>query len=195
MKLKILLIQKILVDDPPKIAGRYTLQRGNLFYTSLENKKLSEPNTIAGFVTELSDDGKSITFKPVTNNENNIIEYTYKTEVNNTTNIVAEKTLVNSINLPLGSEGKINIQINLNSEYFCTFDYQFNTLWIKQDIMDLLSFNFLILLAITFIFYYVLPKKVQWLCLLTASFIFYYFRLTTLQKLRVVIPVPYYNMI
>lgn len=107
------------------------LQRGNLFYTSLENKKLSEPNTIAGFVTELSDDGKSITFKPVTNNENNIIEYTYKTEVNNTTNIVAEKTLVNSINLPLGSEGKINIQINLNNEYFCTFDYQFNTLWIK----------------------------------------------------------------
>lgn len=41
--------------------------------------------------------------------------------------------------------------------------------------MDLLSFNFLILLAITFIFYYVLPKKVQWICLLTASFIFYYF--------------------
>ena len=41
--------------------------------------------------------------------------------------------------------------------------------------MDLLSVNFLILLAITFIFYYVLPKKVQWICLLTASFIFYYF--------------------
>ena len=41
--------------------------------------------------------------------------------------------------------------------------------------MDLLSFNFLILLLVTFISYYVLPKKLQWICLLAASLTFYFF--------------------
>ena len=41
--------------------------------------------------------------------------------------------------------------------------------------MDLLSFDFLILLLVTFISYYVFPKKLQWICLLAASLTFYFF--------------------
>lgn len=39
--------------------------------------------------------------------------------------------------------------------------------------MNLFSLEFVILLCILLIAYYVLPKKVQWICLLTASIIFY----------------------
>lgn len=41
--------------------------------------------------------------------------------------------------------------------------------------MDLLSLEFFVLLAITFVCYYVLPKKIQWIFLLAASMIFYLF--------------------
>lgn len=41
--------------------------------------------------------------------------------------------------------------------------------------MDLLSFRFLLILAVTLICYYTFPKKIQWICLLAANIIFYYF--------------------
>lgn len=41
--------------------------------------------------------------------------------------------------------------------------------------MDLLSAKFLVLLFITFVLYYVCPKKIQWICLLAASMCFYFF--------------------
>ncbi|MCQ2591522.1 MAG: MBOAT family protein [Treponema sp.] len=41
--------------------------------------------------------------------------------------------------------------------------------------MNILSMEFFILLAVTFVLYYVLPKKFQWICLLVASFVFYFF--------------------
>lgn len=41
--------------------------------------------------------------------------------------------------------------------------------------MDLLSLQFIVLLIATLVCYYVLPKKIQWICLLIASFVFYFF--------------------
>lgn len=41
--------------------------------------------------------------------------------------------------------------------------------------MDLLSAKFLIIVFVTVILYYLLPKKFQWICLLIASFVFYFF--------------------
>ncbi|MDD6070680.1 MAG: MBOAT family protein [Clostridiales bacterium] len=41
--------------------------------------------------------------------------------------------------------------------------------------MNLFSLEFLILLTVLFILYYVVPKKFQWVCLLAASIIFYAF--------------------
>lgn len=39
--------------------------------------------------------------------------------------------------------------------------------------MSFLQFNFCIFLFILILAYYILPKKVQWICLLIGSYIFY----------------------
>ena len=41
--------------------------------------------------------------------------------------------------------------------------------------MEIVSWKFFILLLTTFILYYTLPKKFQWICLLAASLVFYFF--------------------
>lgn len=41
--------------------------------------------------------------------------------------------------------------------------------------MEIISYKFFILILTTFIFYYTVPKKFQWICLLAASLVFYFF--------------------
>ena len=106
-------------------------QRNSLFYSNLQEKKLSKTNSIEGFVKEVSKDGKSVTFKPVTNKKENIITYTCKINQNGVQTILQENSTNNIFSLPLSSYGVMNIQVYLNGTEYCNFDYTFNTQWIK----------------------------------------------------------------
>ena len=106
-------------------------ERDTLFYSTIEQKKLSEPDTIAGFVTQVSDDGKSVTFKPVTNNNNNQIQYTFTISYENNYEIKTSSKPISTVNFPLRTQGTIFVQVRLNDLDFCGFNYSFNTTWIK----------------------------------------------------------------